>query len=1181
MEPYVALSPADKIGETKERGFTENLKTLFGYQYGPAITRTLESLAFDDVEYDPDFDPTPYIDNYLEFTDEIVGAKNKKHLDFILNSIDENRKRRNDMARIPWYAPESIVAGVADPINIAFALPIAGQVGLLARGGMTIGQAALASAKGAFAAGVAGELVRAPFDPLATKEEVFTNILTTTALGGLLGTAPSAIRAGYSSINKSRLKNKTIYDQTFEGNVYTVEATPERITQLKNEVLNDKAKGRGNFAFMTDKELGSMYERILKRQNAIEEKIKDNRLLALDKEMIQLEKRRKKVDAEIRGRNSGNIRKSVFTKDEADQIELAKTQDDLPIMHKYEAEGYNLKKTAATENPIWKIISTPAKRIMSNSKVPDSVKRNLMLLDGNASMAMEMNTAGKGVQSIVQRKEAWKARGFHLERQLEKLYSKEILGRDGANFLGVDFKGIIAKYKKVPTYREWFTRKVDEYLEIQEDVKFIERYDRLPDTDKQFHELLRRSFEGIEQEAKYVSLFKQMKNVDEWIQANSPRAQRLRETIDELNAAEKKTQKDLRRLEKLKTHLDVLEKEIAYHEGLKRHGLSRTKFRWPIYYNKTLIRESREEFTDLIERHIRDNPKLEYFDNKSQEWKKKKNIKYRKEAEKIVATILEENPFSLSTNAGKTKHIRHRQLDIPEWKVRKFIVKTPDALSVYHDKMGRAIEWQRHFGGRSIDDLMAEMEEDMVLSGMTEKEIAKVKRDFISDYDRVMGSTIKNPDSLSNQMAFALKESAGMTYLHNAGISSITDSAMMIMERGFGKTLKPLLDPKSWDTAWAAKKDIERIVAGTDISRMMAKDRFLGESTQKLEKNTMEKIFDPITQAYYNIPLIGNNLGFVTKYFKIMDGVYRQSHYIELANKVKNNSATVADVEYLARYGINTETAMKIADMPWEGGPTNKQELYYANIDEWPSVTNLDRDLILQWETAMNTGSGNTVMHATSFDKPLMVDGAMYVRHYPWMEKLPLGGLKADPRASTANIKYARLESRFMTMPFQFMNFALAATNRITTQVFDPARQHRLSAVVSLLGMSYLSLSIKKDDWWFEQRSFDDILLRVVDHSGVMGIYSDLAYMALHIATGSGVIDGDEFPIRGKYRPTQGDAALELFGAAPGMLAEWVIGAKELLDGDRTEAAERLKYNLPWISLYGLNQDVGDLISGK
>ena len=64
-------------------------------------------------------------------------------------------------------------------------------------------------------------------------------------------------------------------------------------------------------------------------------------------------------------------------------------------------------------------------------------------------------------------------------------------------------------------------------------------------------------------------------------------------------------------------------------------------------------------------------------------------------------------------------------------------------------------------------------------------------------------------------------------------------------------------------------------------------------------------------------------------------------------------------------------------------------------------------------------------------------------------------GLEIDERASSASIKVARLETQAMTMPFQFFNFMLGATSRITAGMFDPMKRHRLVGGMALIGLGY------------------------------------------------------------------------------------------------------------------------------
>ena len=61
-------------------------------------------------------------------------------------------------------------------------------------------------------------------------------------------------------------------------------------------------------------------------------------------------------------------------------------------------------------------------------------------------------------------------------------------------------------------------------------------------------------------------------------------------------------------------------------------------------------------------------------------------------------------------------------------------------------------------------------------------------------------------------------------------------------------------------------------------------------------------------------------------------------------------------------------------------------------------------------------------------------------------------------------------------------------------------------------------LKFRRPDWWFESKDNADIIARTFDYSGIMGVYSDIAYMGLYMAIGMGAIDPEYSIIQGKYR---------------------------------------------------------------
>ena len=1065
---FLKPNPTDQFIIEDEPSFADSFKAAYGYQYAPIISRAQEEVTFGGVARDPDFDPFDFAQGYEGYEDDIVRAKNADHLDFIKNSIDENLRRRKVMEEADFFSG-ALVAGIVDPLNIAFAIPVFGQIGLTAKVGQAATSAALASASAAAAA----EVVRAPFDPVNTTGETTMNLLTTTAFGTVLGTAPSAIRS-----------------------------------------------------------VAGSYTRSAKNLRSISEK--------------------QDVD--------------LFT--------------EVP-------GGSGLKETGATDSWWFRLIPTPGKRLLTDKELPELIKDMYVRMEGNGAMALEKNLAGKGVQSIRQRNPIYtmKARNFIADLRAE--YNLEVKGRKSlVGVAGIDYEDPARVFGFKGNFGKWFGDTVDRYIQMSDPAARASA--KITEAEERVFKRIRDFNNEFLQDAQDVGLLQDVTNIDKFLVGARDQLDVVRTRQQELDLSN--VTDPARRsseAQRLATKAEELEASIKYYEGFKKYYAgSRSDYIMPIYYDKARLAADealKGQFTDVVERNIA--KETHYWDNELGEWlRKPANFNARERAEKIVGSILGEEEPDLSGSEFKmtgSKHLRHRALNIPISEIKDFIIKDERVFFSYAQRMGRRIEWSRNFGNKNIDDVLDEAVEEMERVGLSEKKIAQVKRDLSSEYVRVMGQVIRNPDSFTNQAAQALKEASGLTYLHGAGISAVADTGMIVFERGLGKILAPLVDQTGnvGELFSKAKKDVERIVEGTQYVIPGVQQRVIGDSLEGFNPNFIERVFNPVTSAFYNIPLIGNNLGAMTRYGKIVDGTYRQSELIDMAVRVaKNDRNAGLDVEYLARYGIEIEDAKRIAAMSdiWE--VSDSGNFYFANRSAWPVETKAQRDLALKFDTAMNSGAGNTIMHATSFDKPMIVDGVVYVRHYPWMEKLPFGKLTIDKRASTENIKYARLESKALALPFQFMNFSLAATNRITAQMFDPSRRYRVQGAIALFTMAYLSLSIKKPDWWFETKSSGELAARIADQSGIFGIYSDLAYMGLHAAIANDVPGLKNLP--GKYTPTGYDSLFDPLGAGPGMAREWVLAVDEMLSGDVDKGKSRFFYNtpsLPLLALLGLNEDSKEL----
>ena len=178
---------------------------------------------------------------------------------------------------------------------------------------------------------------------------------------------------------------------------------------------------------------------------------------------------------------------------------------------------------------------------------------------------------------------------------------------------------------------------------------------------------------------------------------------------------------------------------------------------------------------------------------------------------------------------------------------------------------------------------------------------------------------------------------------------------------------------------------------------------------------------------------------------------------------------------------------------------------------------------------------------------------------------------KIDKQASYKGAQLVRIESGAMTLPFTFMNFAFGANNKIINAIRDPNRRHRIQGVISLIGLSYLSLAIKKNDYWFEKRDTPELVARVIDHSGLMGIYSDIGYTGLSVAVNTGLLPEEGvLGIKPKYiSPNEEermmDALTEPFGAPAGLALSYGRAANHFLNGRYNEV--RLSFSTTHRSL--------------
>jgi hypothetical protein len=359
--------------------------------------------------------------------------------------------------------------------------------------------------------------------------------------------------------------------------------------------------------------------------------------------------------------------------------------------------------------------------------------------------------------------------------------------------------------------------------------------------------------------------------------------------------------------------------------------------------------------------------------------------------------------------------------------------------------------------------------------------------------------------------------------------------------------------------------------------RPVAQDKYLGEMTRPLQMGKIEKGAEAMENLFYKF----NFLSFVTSLGKGIDSSIRIPKFY---NQIKNyDSLDQFDIDELNRYGITRDLAKRL----YENGAWQftDSDMPLLNIQGWSTKTKAERELKSQMETYLNNGARNTIMHATAFDRPTMADGFVFKKWKPYMAKM---GIQPDPRASVGkqadgSYRYpiARIESGVMSYPFQFYNFSFAANQRILRPMFDPNKKHRLSGAIALMGMSYLVLSTRKPDWWFEDKDYSELFMQVVDRSGILGLYSEIAYRGIEASAAFGLHNPDNSWLKGRYNATGWDAAFGMLGATPNMYREWINGAYDLVNDRTEEGLKTISYNAPLLGLLGLDDDLRSIAGGR
>ena len=727
--------------------FMDTVGAMNSASYQPFIDAYKNAQKYG-YEIDPSYDPLPDIDEgYRPYLNTLILAQNAEHMADLKVSIDRGVANRRVLANSGFWAQAG--AGLFDPINL-IPLPFGGA-------GIGIVKSALKTGAGVGALQAGLEISKSAFDPVQTMEEGVSNTAMATVSGGLFG--------GAFSIPISRRS-----------------AAHERHIKAHDEAV-ERQQDFENLGALSDEELASARSKPIRKQF---ENVNTDSL---------------KAEA-TRLRESAVSTQGPMPMGAAEQARLKAVTSELAVRNLDTVGKDPYAIAAGGTGPIY--LSTPIRRVLAAS-VPDSVKERMSRMASDSGLLQNLHVMGKTLgASVYQRMAPLKGEWVKADAKLTELWGLSI-GTDIKKRAGMNLteKTVALESKfgsgQRQTYNDFLVEinrqrifKEEPKTEVEVAARKVldDFYDvwgqRLQDTglignkNKLVADIVKVDGRIADLEARLAKIESNPKFKYKKMTVASIRSQMTRAT---------------KRKEALQDSLDA----IADRDTIVKPA--NEDFFSPRYFDHATVRARREELEAIISKWYMDNPFI-YVRDKSG-----KVVKQRLDSNKdatdaraksTVARILNETTEEAEDffGSGKSMHLKHRGLDIPNKLVWEFMVQNPiDTMKSYVHKTGGRYEFAKMFDGQDFDEMLEDVRLEMMEAGHSQRDINKVVRDFVHMYDRVVTSVMKtDPDRWDNKAAFVMKEAAQLNYLGSAGLSAIPDFGRIIMEHEIGDVLKGLME---------------------------------------------------------------------------------------------------------------------------------------------------------------------------------------------------------------------------------------------------------------------------------------------------------------------------------------------------------------------------------------------------
>tara|TARA_R110001606_G_scaffold134481_1_gene270974 strand:+ start:3876 stop:7430 length:3555 start_codon:yes stop_codon:yes gene_type:complete len=594
----------------------------------------------------------------------------------------------------------------------------------------------------------------------------------------------------------------------------------------------------------------------------------------------------------------------------------------------------SIASSVFTDSWLFKAVTTPMKRVLQSKTIPNSVKMTTLKIVNDSGILLAMNRNNQKVgSSVFQNSKQFEGEWAVLQNDLMPLWGE------------ASGKGVTSAF--------------DYTLNISGFEKWLENIDKksmrgenpADNIEAQVMDKMNNFYKTWETRLSEQGMIGSKPVLQKFI---SGREIRIKKTQDILANGRPKSAEYIAKLEgnvkRLSDELDEARLNLEdISDSTAVNAPNEINFR-PRYFDIDAIRTNRADFEEILINWFRDNP-----------------IVARRTAGKVKKTVMNTDDASLRLRAsqatdnilglkditdpdvgyygmGKSKHFKHRSLDIPNKLILDYIQTNPVAvMRAYTTRVGPRYEFSRQFNGDSIDDVLDDAMDEMMKSGMTMTQSYAALKDIRHLYKRVVGGVLRDPDSADQTTAKVLRDLATLNFLGSAGLMTLTEPAKIMMEHGIGKTMKALFGVLNDNKLKLAGRELRVSGEGLDNLMNSVHTRLVDELNNNPFKSD---IFDKMKNPFFLL----NGLGPITKLLKDFDAMVRADTLIDYSVRWTKGKATKMEQEYLLRYNIDLDLATKIAAAPWE---KSSDGMYMANTGAWT-------DTIQFPATKAEVVSGNT-----------------------------------------------------------------------------------------------------------------------------------------------------------------------------------------------------------------------------